>query len=302
MTDTTAIKHIAFIGTGVMGSAMAGHLMEAGYELTVHNRTPEKAAGLIQRGAAWAETPGAAAEHADAVITIVGYPGDVEAVYLGREGVIASAGPGTVLIDMTTSSPDLARRIAEAAAAAHLQALDAPVSGGDIGARNATLTIMVGGSTEAFERALPVLSVMGPNVVLQGGPGSGQHTKMANQIAIAGSMFATVELIAYARAVGLDPERVLQSVTAGSAASWSLANLAPRILRNDMAPGFFVKHFIKDLRIALDAAEEAGIDLPATKLAEQLYSHLAEQGGSELGTQALALLYEGTVGAASDAE
>lgn len=289
---TAAIKRVGFIGTGVMGASMAGHLLDAGYDVVVHSRTRHKAEGLLAAGARWAQTAGEASTGVDAVVSIVGYPDDVEQVYLGEGGVVERAKPGTVLIDMTTSSPALARRIADAAVERGLLALDAPVSGGDVGARNATLTIMVGGSEEAFERAAPLLSVLGPNVVLQGEAGAGQYCKMANQIAIAGSMFATVELIAYARAVGLDPERVLRSVTAGSAASWSLANLAPRILRGDMAPGFFVKHFIKDLRIALDSAEEAGVELPATRLAEQMYSRLAEHGGADLGTQALSLLYE----------
>lgn len=287
----TSTKTIAFIGTGVMGRSMAGHLLGAGHRLVVHNRTRAKAQELLDRGAEWADSAGSAASGADVVITIVGYPADVEETYLGASGVIASARKGAVLIDMTTSSPALAVRIARAAAERGLRALDAPVSGGDVGARNATLTIMVGGEPEAFADVEPVLRVMGRSIVLQGSAGAGQHAKMANQVAIAGSMMATVEMLAYARAAGLDREKVLESVRAGSAGSWSLENLAPRILKSDFAPGFFVKHFVKDLRIALETARETATALPGLELAERLYSCLSESGGSELGTQALWLLY-----------
>ncbi len=282
---------IGFIGTGVMGLSMAGHLMDAGYPLTVFNRTAEKAAPLLARGAAWAATPGDAAAGADVVITMVGYPADVEEVYLARGGIVERARQGAVLIDMTTSSPALAARVAKAAAARGVAALDAPVSGGDIGAKNATLTIMVGGDEAAFVSVEGLLGVMGANVILQGGPGAGQHTKMANQVAIAGSMLATVESLAYAKKAGLDPRRVLDSIGAGSAASWSLANLAPRILDGNFAPGFYVKHFVKDMRIALDAADEMGLDLPGLACAKRLYEHLECSGGADLGTQALWLLY-----------
>lgn len=282
---------IAFIGTGVMGAPMAGHLMDAGYPVVVFNRTPARAESLIQRGATWAEAPGAAAALADVVITMVGYPADVEAVYLGEDGIVASAKPGALLIDMTTSSPILAERIAVAAAARGLRALDAPVSGGDIGAKNAKLTIMVGGDVADFSAAEAILRVMGANVVLQGGPGAGQHTKMANQVAIAGCMLATVESLSYAEAAGLNPRTVLESIGAGSAASWSLVNLAPRILDGNFAPGFFVKHFVKDMRIAMDSATEMGVDLPGLATAKRLYELLEASGGENLGTQALWLLY-----------
>jgi 3-hydroxyisobutyrate dehydrogenase len=282
---------IGFIGTGVMGSAMARHLMDAGYLLRVHNRSPEKARSLFERGAVWCDTPAFAAVDADAVITMVGYPADVEDLYLGRGQLVASARPGAVLIDMTTSSPVLARRIHEAAAARGVRALDAPVSGGDVGAREARLTIMAGGEAEAFSEAEPMLRVMGPSVVLQGGPGAGQHTKMSNQLAIAGAMIGVCEALAYAEAAGLDPRRVLDSISAGSAASWSLANYGPRMLEGDFAPGFYVKHFIKDLRIAVDSAAEIGIDAPGGILALKLYLRLAERGGAERGTHALYLLY-----------
>jgi 3-hydroxyisobutyrate dehydrogenase len=286
-SDTT----VAFIGTGVMGAPMAGHLLDAGAEVVVHNRTREKAEPLLERGARWADSAGDAAAEAEVTISIVGFPEDVEAVYLPEGGVVERAAPGSILIDMSTSAPALARRIAVAAAKRGCTSLDAPVSGGDVGARNATLTIMVGGDAEAFSAVEPLLRVMGKNVVLQGGPGAGQHAKLANQVAIAGSMIATVESLAYARAAGLDPRRVLESITAGSAASWSLQNLAPRILDGDFAPGFFVKHFVKDMRLALESADELGIQLPGLARIKRLYDLLVDQGGGELGTQALWLLY-----------
>ena len=288
---SSQLPTVAFIGTGVMGAPMAGHLMDAGYPLFVFNRTRSRAESLIERGAVWAESAGEAASQADVVITMVGYPADVEDVYLGEGGIIERARDGAVLVDMTTSSPELAARVAEAAEWAELAALDAPVSGGDVGAKHATLTIMVGGDEAAFARVEPLFRVMGGNVVLQGGAGCGQHTKMANQIAIAGSMLATVESIAYAQRAGLDPLRVLDSIGAGSAASWSLANLAPRILDGNFAPGFFVKHFVKDMRIAVASTEAMGLDLPGLATAKRLYEYLETNGGAALGTQALWLLY-----------
>jgi 3-hydroxyisobutyrate dehydrogenase len=282
---------VAFVGTGVMGSSMAGHLLDAGYPLVVYNRTRSRADALIERGAVWADTAGQAASGADFVVTIVGYPSDVEDIYFGSGGIIESASDGAVLVDMTTSSPALAEKIALAAAARGAVALDAPVSGGDVGARNATLTIMVGGDEEAFRAAELLLQVMGASVVRQGGPGAGQHTKMANQVAIAGSMLATVESLAYADHAGLDMRRVLQSIGVGSAASWSLANLAPRILDGDFAPGFYVKHFVKDMRIALESAAEMGVTLPGLSATKRLYDVLEQGGGADLGTQALWLLY-----------
>lgn len=282
---------IAFIGTGVMGSAMAGHLMDAGYPLVVHNRTRERAEALVGRGARWADSPGEAAEQADVVITIVGYPADVEQVYLSADGIVAKARPGTLLVDMTTSSPDLAARIALAAEQRELVALDAPVSGGDVGARNATLTIMVGGTDASFERARPMFEVMGRMCTLHGGPGAGQHCKMANQINIAATMLGMAESLAYAKAAGLDPAKVIETLSGGSAQTWSLQNYGPRVLGGDFDPGFYVKHFLKDLRIALAEAERMRITLPGTDLAARLYEALAEGGASERGTQAIALLY-----------
>lgn len=286
-----AIRNIAFIGTGVMGRSMAGHLMKAGYELTVYNRTKAKAQSLLDQGAHWADTPGEAAVNADVVITVVGYPADVEQVYLGEGGIVDRATSGAVLIDMTTSSPRLAERIAARSAERGLSALDAPVSGGDVGAREARLTIMVGGAAEAFDRVLPVLECMGRNIVHQGPAGAGQHTKMCNQIAIASNMLGVCEAVVYARKAGLDPRRVLNSIEAGAAGSWSLSNLAPRMLDEDWAPGFYVKHFIKDMGIALEAAEEMNLELPGLTLAKRLYEQLSDNGGENHGTQALIQWY-----------
>jgi 3-hydroxyisobutyrate dehydrogenase len=288
---------VGFVGTGVMGAAMAGHLLDAGYRLRVHNRTRTKAQGLVDRGAVWCDTPGGVADGADAVVTIVGYPADVEDVYLGEGGLVAASHPGTLLIDMTTSTPSLAVRIAAAASARGVHTLDAPVSGGDVGARDAKLTIMVGGDATAFADSAPLLRVMGPNVVLQGGPGAGQHTKMANQIAIADTIVGVCESLAYAEAAGLEPARVLESIGAGSAGSWQLANYAPRMLAGDFAPGFYVKHFIKDMRIARDEAEAMGIALPGLLLALELFEDLAKAGYEDRGIHALYLLYRERVDA-----
>ena len=282
---------IGFIGIGVMGKSMAGHLLAAGYPLHVYNRTRNKAEALVEKGAKWESSVAAVARAADVVITIVGFPTDVEAVYLGPEGIVANAKPGALLIDMTTSSPDLADRIATEAKAKGLQCLDAPVSGGDVGAREARLSVMVGGEEEAFNRARPIFEKIGKNIVRQGGPGAGQHTKMCNQIAIASGMVAICEAMAYAQRSGLDPATVLKSIEAGAAGSWSLSNLAPRMLQGNFAPGFFVKHFIKDMRIAVESAERMKLDLPGLALAKKLYEKLASQGGENDGTQALFKLY-----------
>jgi len=287
---------IAFVGTGVMGRPMAGHLLTAGYPLVVHNRSPDKAAPLLASGAAWAESPAAAAAGAEVVVTIVGLPEEVREVYLGSEGVVAHAAPGALLVDMSTSRPSLAREIHAAAAARGLAALDAPVSGGDVGARAATLSIMVGGDAEAFEQARPILEVMGRTVVHQGPAGSGQHAKLCNQLAIAGAVIGAMEALVYARGSGLDPETVLASIGAGAAASWTLDNLYPRALAGNFAPGFFVRHFLKDLRIARDEAAAMGLELPGLALAESLYERVVALGGAELGTQALYLALAGEDG------
>lgn len=271
---------------------MAGHLLDAGFQLRVHNRTRSKAEALVARGAVWCDTPGETADGADAVVTIVGYPADVEDIYLSPGGLVETASPGTFLIDMTTSTPSLAARIARAAAARQLHALDAPVSGGDVGAREARLTIMVGGRAEDFDAVAPVLQALGTNVVLQGAAGAGQHAKMANQVAIADTIVGVCEALAYAEAAGLDPERVLASIGAGSAGSWQLANYAPRMLAGDFAPGFYVKHFIKDMRIARDEASVMGVELPGLLLALDLFEELARQGRDDCGIHALYLLYK----------
>jgi 3-hydroxyisobutyrate dehydrogenase len=283
---------IAFIGTGVMGRSMAGHLLRAGHPLHVFNRTKAKAQPLLDAGAHWHDSAGAAAAAADFVCTIVGFPVDVEETYFGSGGVLARAKSGAVLIDMTTSSPLLAQRIAAAAHAKGLAALDAPVSGGDVGAREARLVIMVGGDAAAFERAKPLFELMGKNIALHGGPGAGQHCKMANQISIASIMMSWCEALTYARKAGLDPARVIESIGGGAAASWSLNNLAPRALRGDFAPGFYVKHFLKDMRIALEAAEAMQLDLPGLKQAKKLYDEVAARGWADDGTQALLRLYQ----------
>ena len=282
---------IAFIGTGVMGRSMAGHLMAAGHPLHVHNRTREKAGALLERGAQWHDSAGGAAAAADIVITMLGFPHDVEASYLGGGGIVERAKPGTLLIDMTTSSPLLAARIAEAAARRGLESLDAPVSGGDVGAREARLVIMVGGEAKVFERAGPLFSLMGKNIALHGPAGSGQHCKMANQIACAVGMVAWCEALAYAKKAGLDPARVHGSISGGAAGSWALTNLGPRALNGDFAPGFYVKHIRKDIGIAIASADELGLDLPGLECARQLYDRVAERGWEEFGTQILYKLY-----------
>lgn len=275
-----------------MGQSMAANLLQGGHELTVYTRTKAKARPLLDAGANWADTPGGATRGNSIVITIVGFPADVEQVYYGPDGIVDAADTGTVLIDMTTSSPAIAERIAVDAEKRGLFALDAPVSGGDVGAREARLSIMVGGPPEAFASVRPVLDLMGTNVVLQGGPGSGQHTKMCNQIAIAAGMLGVCESVAYANASGLNPTTVLESIATGAAGSWSLSNLAPRIIAGNYAPGFYVKHFIKDLKIALQSAESLGLQLPGLSLAKEMYEKLAASGGEDNGTQGLYQLYQ----------
>jgi 3-hydroxyisobutyrate dehydrogenase len=281
------LQTVGFIGIGVMGKSMAGHLMNAGYPVHVYTRTKEKAEDLLQKGAHWADTPKEIAKNCDVIITMVGYPKDVEEIYLGAEGLVAHAKEGSYLIDMTTSSPQLAQKIERTAAERNIAALDAPVSGGDIGARDAKLSIMVGGDESAFHAIEPIFTKMGTNVVYQGKAGSGQHTKMCNQIAIASGMIGVCEAILYAEKAGLDPETVLKSIESGAAGSWSLSNLAPRMLKGDFAPGFYVKHFIKDMTIALNSAEEMGLMTPGLTLAKKLYDELAEMGEENSGTHAL---------------
>lgn len=278
---------IGFIGTGVMGKSMAGHLQKAGYALHIYTRTAAKAKDLIEQGATWHESPASLAAQCQVIITMVGYPKDVEEIYLGENGIVANAPSGAYLIDMTTSSPQLAVKIHEEAAKAGLHALDAPVSGGDIGARNASLSIMVGGDQADFEAVKPIFELMGKNIVYQGTAGAGQHTKMCNQIAIASNMMGVSEALAYAKVSGLDPDTVLKSIETGAAGSWSLSNLGPRMIKGDFEPGFFVKHFIKDMGIALASAEEMNLQTPGLALAKSLYEQISKQGFDEKGTQIL---------------
>lgn len=283
---------IGFIGTGVMGNSMAGHLLKAGYELYVYTRTKVKAEELVAKGAKWVETPKEMAERANVIITMIGYPSDVEDVYLGEQGLIPNAKPGTYVIDMTTSTPSLAAKIASEAKKKGIFALDAPVSGGDIGARDARLAIMVGGEEVDFEAVRPIFEVMGNNIIYQGPAGSGQHTKMCNQIVIASTMVAVTEAVKYAEKSGLDPERVLQSISTGAASSWSLSNLAPKMIQGDFAPGFYIKHFIKDMNIALEEAKKMGLDAPGLALSKSMYDELAAAGEGENGTQAIYKFYK----------
>ena len=286
MTLSTTKPRVGFIGLGNMGQSMAGHILNAGYPLHVYNRTRAKADDLLARGAVWCDSPGELAANSDIIITIVGYPRDVEEVYLGDNGIVARA-RNALLIDMTTSSPEMAQRIAKAAAQQHCRALDAPVSGGDIGARDAKLSIMVGGEQAAFDAALPILQLLGPNIVLQGDAGAGQHTKMCNQIVIASTIMGVCEGLAYGKAAGLDLPTVLKSIGGGAASGFQLTVLGQKIIQSDFAPGFYVEHFIKDLGIALAEAQRMQLDLPALALARRLYTELAEQGHGRLGTQAL---------------
>ncbi|MEM6690799.1 MAG: NAD(P)-dependent oxidoreductase [Planctomycetota bacterium] len=280
---------IGWIGTGVMGRSMCGHLIAAGYRATVFNRTPSKLKELEEQGATPVATPREVAEQSDVVFTIVGFPHDVEQVILGDNGVLSGAREGMTLIDMTTSQPSLAEKIASAAAAKGVASIDAPVSGGDTGARNAALSIMIGGDADAVARMDPLFRLMGKTIVHQGPPGSGQHTKMVNQTLIASGMIAVCEGLLYATKVGLDLPTVLQSVSSGAAGSWSLSNLAPRMIDGDFDPGFFVEHFIKDMKIALDEAAAMDLSLPGLALAHQLYKAVAAQGHAKDGTQALLL-------------
>ena len=282
---------IAFVGTGVMGQGMVANLLKAGHEVTVYTRTKAKADGLLALGAKWASSPAESVRGADIAISMVGYPNDVEEVWRGPQGFMSSARPGCVLIDMTTSSPALARSLAVEAAAKGFGPLDAPVSGGDRGAREGTLTIMAGGAQKDFDFAQPVFAAMGKTIVLQGGPGTGQLCKLANQIGIASGMIAMAEALAFARATGLNLETTLRSISGGGASSWALLNLAPRVLKGDFAPGFYVKHFVKDIGLALDVCREQKVSLPGLELAAKLYAEVVAAGEGDAGTQALARLY-----------
>lgn len=278
---------IGFVGTGVMGKSMVRHLLKAGYTVYVYNRTKEKTADLIEEGAQWCDSPKKIARTVDVVMTMVGYPHDVEEVYFGENGILTHAKQGTVTIDFTTSTPTLAKRIYEEGKSKGIYVLDAPVSGGDIGAKEGRLAIMIGGDEEVYTACLPLFELLGKNIKLQGKAGSGHHTKMCNQIAIASNMLGVCEALAYAKKAGLQPEKVLQSISTGAAGSWSLSNLAPRMLQGDFEPGFYVKHFIKDMNIALAEAEELGLSAPGLSLARELYEQLMQDGEENSGTQAL---------------
>ena len=293
MTATTPKARIGFVGLGIMGQSMAGHLLAAGHALRVYNRSADKAKALVEQGAVWCDTPGVAAAGSDVVITMVGYPRDVEQVWLGEDGILAKA-KDALLIDMTTSSPELAQRLAREAAARGCRALDAPVSGGDIGAREARLSIMVGGDAGAFAEALPLLQLMGKTIVHTGGPGTGQHTKMCNQVVIASTIMGVCEGLAYARSAGLDADVVLQCISGGAAGSFQLNVMGPKIVKGDFAPGFMTEHFLKDLSIALAEADRMYLQLPGAAQARQLYATLVERGHGRDGTQALSLLYGAT--------
>ena len=281
---------IGFIGLGIMGHSMAGHLLAAGHPLSVYNRSADKTTALVAKGAQACATPAQVAQQSDVIITMVGYPSDVEQVWLGAEGIIAHAS-NALLIDMTTSSPALAKKLSDASAEAGHQVLDAPVSGGDVGARDAKLSIMVGGEAATFNKALPILQLMGTNIVHMGAAGAGQHTKMSNQIVIASTIMGVCEGLAYAKGAGLDSAALLQCIGGGAAGGFQLNVMGARIAKGDFAPGFFIEHFLKDLGIALEEAEKMGLQLPGASLARKLYKEMIDSGRGRLGIQALFQLY-----------
>lgn len=283
---------VGFIGLGVMGESMATHLLNNGYPLVIYTRTKSKADNLISKGAIWKDTVALVAKEADVIITMVGYPHDVEEVYLSENGLLNHAKEGTYFIDMTTSTPTLAEKIYLEAKERNMYSLDAPVSGGDVGAKEARLAIMVGGDEAVFEACKPIFELLGKNIVLQGRAGAGQHTKMCNQITIASNMIGVCEALVYAQKAGLDPDTVLKSISSGAAGSWSLSNLAPRIIAGNYEPGFYVKHFIKDMGIALREADKMKLELPGLELAKNLYDKLANSGEENSGTQALYKLWD----------
>ncbi|NVN79188.1 NAD-binding protein [Enterococcus avium] len=282
---------IGFIGTGVMGKSIVKHFLANGHEVMVYNRTKSKTDELVAQGAIWQETPAEVTNASEIIFSMVGYPSDVEEIYYGANGIFSVEVKDKILVDLTTSTPTLAEKIYQTAKKEGAAALDAPVSGGDLGAQNGTLSIMVGGDQAVYDSVVPLFDIMGKSYSLQGKAGAGQHTKMANQIMIAGTMTGMTEMLVYAKAANLDVEKVLETLAGGAAQNWSMSNYAPRILKADYSPGFFVKHFIKDLKIALDEAEKMHLNLPATKLATELYERLADQGFDNDGTQALIKLW-----------
>jgi 3-hydroxyisobutyrate dehydrogenase len=292
VSSTQARPRVGWIGTGVMGSSMCGHLLAKGYPVAVNTRTKSKADSLVAAGAAWADSPRSVAEQSDVVFTIVGFPADVREVYFGASGLLPAARAGQVFVDMTTTEPTLAKEIYGAARAKSADAVDAPVSGGDVGARNATLSIMIGGDAATVQALMPFFETMGKRIMRQGGPGAGQHTKMSNQIVIAGTMVGVCESLLYGYKAGLSLDTLIETIRGGAAACWALDNLAPRIVKRDFAPGFVVEHFIKDMGIALAEADRMGIALPGLALVHQLYAVVRAQGHGKRGTQALMLALE----------
>lgn len=287
------MKRIGFIGVGVMGKSMVRNLMKGGFDVFIYSRTKSRVEDVISEGAVWRPGVEECAAGKDAVITMVGYPKDVEEVYFGRGGIIDSAKPGSYVIDMTTSSPVLAMKIYEKAKERGVFALDAPVSGGDVGAKNGTLSIMVGGDKEAFDACQPIFACMGRNIMYEGGAGTGQHTKMANQIALAGIVAGVCEAIEYSRRVGLDVQTMLDSVSQGAAGSWQMSNMGPRMLKGDFNPGFYIKHYIKDMNIAVEEAERVSFSMGIVNRVLSMYKEMAEKGMGDLGTQALLKYYQG---------
>ena len=280
---------IGWIGTGVMGASMCGHLIDQGFQATIYTRSKDKAQGLLDKGATWAESPKAVAENSDVIFAIVGFPSDVRAVFLGEDGALAGSKEGNILVDMTTSEPSLAVEIYNTAKEKGVHSVDAPVSGGDVGAKNGTLSIMIGGDKDVVDALQPMWDAMGQTIVHQGDAGAGQHTKMVNQTLIATNMIGVCEALLYGYKAGLDLPTVMQSVASGAAGSWSLSNLGPRIIDKNFDPGFFVEHFIKDMGIAIDEANKMGLCLPGLALSRQLYEGLRSQGHGRDGTHALQL-------------
>jgi 3-hydroxyisobutyrate dehydrogenase len=283
---------IGWVGTGVMGLSMCGHLLAKGHPTTIFSRTKSRAQSLLDKGAAWVESPAAVAERSDVVFTIVGLPSDVRSVYLDDGGILKTARRGTIAVDMTTTPPSLSREIYDAAKVKGVSVIDAPVSGGDVGARNATLSIMIGGDKDVVDRVMPLFEAMGKNIVYQGGPGNGQHTKMCNQIVLAGTIIGVCESLLYGYKAGLNLETMLGAISKGAAQCWILDNLAPKMVKRNFDPGFFVEHFEKDLAIALDECRSMGVAMPGLALVRQFYVALKSQGHGRLGYHSLLLALE----------
>lgn len=292
MRECGKMETIGFIGVGVMGKSMVRNLMKKGFDLRIYSRTRSKCEDVISEGAVWCDTIEDCVSNADAVITMVGYPKDVQEVYFGRLGILAYIKQGAYVIDMTTTSPQLSVKIYDAAKEKGVFALDAPVSGGDVGAQKGTLAIMAGGDKKAFDACLPLFEAMGSNIVYEGRAGFGQHTKMANQIALSGAIAGVCEALTYAKAVGLDQQTMLDTISTGAAGSWQMSNMAPRMLKGDFEPGFFVKHYIKDMNIACEEADHVGITLEILDAVRRMYNDLSDHGMSDLGTQALIHYYD----------